>query len=320
MSRKTITWLIIAASLLLIGCILFGGMMTMLNWDFRKLSTDKYETNEYPLREDYDHISVITDTADLVFVPSENGKGSVTCYENEHAKHSVSVKDGTLVIEVRDTRKWYEHIGIHFGTPKITVSIPQGDYGMLSVKASTGDLEIPDAFAFESMDIEQSTGHVTNGASASGSIRIKTSTGKIHVENLSAGTLELTVSTGKVTASGITCRGDVTVNVSTGKADLTDIRCKNVISGGSTGNLSMKNVIATEAFSIQRSTGDVKLEGCDAAALSVQTSTGDVTGHLLTEKIFMTQTSTGKVNVPQTVTGGKCEIITGTGDIRITVD
>ena len=44
MSKATKVWLIIATSLLLIGCIICGGAMAMLNWDFTKLSTTKYDT------------------------------------------------------------------------------------------------------------------------------------------------------------------------------------------------------------------------------------------------------------------------------------
>ena len=287
----------------------------MLQWDFTKLSTVKYESNDYEIGENYKNISIITDTADIVFAPSENAKTSVVCHEQKNVKHSVTVKDGTLVIALIDTRKWYEHIGINFGTPKITVSIPQGEYGTLSVKSSTGDVEIPKAFTFQSIDVSENTGNVTSYASALEVIKIKTSTGAIRVENASAGMLDLSVSTGKVTVSNVTCQGDVKINVSTGKTNLTDTTCKNVISSGDTGDLSLKNVIAAERFSVSRSTGDVKFSGCDAGELSVTTDTGDVTGSLLTDKVFITQTDTGRVDVPKTTTGGRCEIITDTGDI-----
>ena len=36
MKKGTKLCLIIAASLILVGCIVFGGAMTMLNWDFSK--------------------------------------------------------------------------------------------------------------------------------------------------------------------------------------------------------------------------------------------------------------------------------------------
>jgi hypothetical protein len=40
-----------------------------------------------------------------------------------------------------------------------------------------------------------------------------------------------------------------------------DIVCKNLTSTGSTGDISLKNVIAAEKISIERSTGDVTFEG-----------------------------------------------------------
>lgn len=289
----------------------------MLKWNFAKLSTVGYESNTHNITENYKNISIITNTADIVFVPSESMMTSVSCYEQKNAKHSVTVKDGVLVIKVVDTRKWYEYIGINFGTPKITISIPQEIKGTLLVKSSTGDIEIPKDFSFEGIDISLSTGKVTNYASASESIKIKTSTGNILVENISAGALDLSVSTGRVTVSGVTSKGDVKLGVTTGKAYLTDINCKNVISSGDTGDLALNNVIAAEKFSIDRSTGDVNFDRCDAAEIFVETDTGDVTGTLLSDKVFVVETDTGSVNVPKTANGGKCEITTSTGDINI---
>lgn len=319
MRKKTKIWLVIATALVVVGCVIFGGVMTMLQWDFTKLSTVKYETNDYEIDENYKNISIVTDTADIVFVPSQNSKSSVVCYEQKNVKHSVTVKDDTLVIAVVDTRKWYEYIGINIGTPKITVYLPNAEYEKLFIKESTGNVEIPNNFRFESMDISTSTGDVKNDASASESIKIKTGTGNIRVENISAEALDLSVSTGEITVCDVICQGDVKIHVSTGKTKLTDVACKNLTSSGNTGDISLKNVIATEKFSLERSTGDVKFDGCDAAEISVKTDTGDVTGTLLSEKVFLAETDTGRVEVPKTATGGRCEITTDTGDIRIKI-
>ncbi len=320
MSKCAKIWLIIVSSLVVLGCGFFAGVMTMLDWDFTKLSTVKYETNEHQIEKDYKSISVITDTADIVFVPSTNMETSVVCREQNNMKHSVTVQDDTLVIEVTDTRKWYEHIGIFFSSPKITVYIPSGEYALLSVKGDTGDVEIPNAFNFDSIDISVSTGDIKNYACASDNIKIKTTTGDIKTEDISTGTLWLSVSTGDITVSNITCEGDVNIQVSTGDARLDDISCKSVISSGSTGDISLKNVISTEKYSIERSTGDVQLDRCDAAEIYIKTDTGDVRGTLLSEKIFIVATDTGRVNVPKTITGGRCEITTDTGDIRIKIE
>ena len=317
MNRVVKIWLIIGASLVLIGAIIFGGVMTTLDWDFLSLSTEKYVTNEYEISDSYDNIKIITDTADIIFVPSENTK--VVCYEETKIKHLVTVKDDTLVIEVNDTRKWYEHIGINFGSPKITVYIPKGEYGELVVKASTGDTEIPKEFKFESIDISQSTGNVKCLSSAGGDIKIKTSTGNITTEKINADSLSLTVSTGEINVSDIECTGDLSIKVSTGKVSLKNVTCNNIISTGNTGGITLNNVIAKENFSVTRSTGNVKLIGCDAGEITITTDTGDVLGTLLSDKVFITKTDTGSVKVPETLSGGKCKITTDTGNIKIEI-
>ncbi len=299
MSKKTKTWLVIAAFLAVIGGVIFGGVMMKLEWDFTKLSTVEYVSNDYEITENYRNITIVTDTADVVFAPSETATSSVVCYEQKNMVHTVAVRDGTLFIEIVDTRKWYEYIGIAFGSPQITVYMPQGEYGVLSVKSSTGDVT-SDAFSWQE-------------------IKINTSTGNIRVENASVEMLDLSVSTGKVTVTDVTCEGDVKINVSTGKTSITDVRCKTVISNGNTGDILLQNVIAAEKFSIERSTGDVRFDGCDAADIVVKTDTGDVKGSLLSDKVFIARTDTGRINVPHTTRGGRCEITTDTGNITVNV-
>ena len=317
---KTKKWLIIAAALVLLGCIIFFGAMPIVNWDFSKLSTSEYENNDYEILEKYQHIWVNTDTASVKLVPSESSATTVICYEQKKSTHSVSVKDETLVIDINDTRKWYEHIGINFDVPKITMYIPKGEYGDLSVKSSTGNVEIPSDFKFKSIDIMETTGMVTNYASATEKIKIKATTGDICVKNIVSESLDLKVSTGKITAEGIICEKDVTVEATTGKVILGDIQCKSIKSVGDTGDIQLESVIARGKLSVERSTGDVKLSGCDGAEIFIKTDTGDVLGSLLSDKVFITKTDTGDVNVPKTTSGGICEINTDTGDIDITIE
>jgi len=320
MGKNTKIWLIIAASCILLGIIIFGSVMTILKWDFTQLSTNTFETKNHKINEDFKSISINTDTAEIKLVPSESSESSAECYEQNNLKHSVEVKDGTLVIQVVDTRKWYEYIGINFGSPKITVYIPQGNYGALQIKSSTGGVEIPKDFVFESISITESTGDVKCYASAEKAVMITTSTGDISVENISAASLSLSVSTGKLTVSDVNCEGDVSIDVSTGKSSVSDVKCKNLFSNGDTGDISLNQVVAKEKISIERSTGDVKFDGCDAAEIFVKTDTGDVKGTLLSEKVFIVDTNTGKKEVPKTTSGGRCEITTDTGDIKISIE
>ena len=317
MTAKTKIWLIIGISLILIGCILFGGVMSLLKWDFTRLSTVQLETNEYAIEETFSDITIYSDTADITFIPA--GKTRIVCYEHPSVKHTVSVEEGVLSIRVVDKRKWYEHIGISFDSPKITVYLPGGDYGTLRIQESTGEVEIRRDFAWESVDITASTGDVACYASASGSVSVRTSTGAIRMEGLSAGALDLSVSTGRVSVSDVTCVEDIKIRVSTGRATLTDTTCRDLTSTGSTGDVHLRHVIAAGKISIERDTGDVTFDGCDGAEISVKTDTGDIKGTVLSDKIFFAQSGTGRVRVPKTTSGGKCEIDTDTGNVDIRI-
>ena len=318
--KKTVKiWLTVAASFLLVGIIIFGGMMTMLKWDFSKLSTAKLETNEHEITEEFSNITVKTNTANIIFTISDDEKYRVICYEEKKATHSVTVQEDTLVINIVNKKAWYDYIGFNFSSPKITIYLPKTEYNSLVIKESTGDIEIAKEMKFKNMDISVSTGDVKCYASAEEAIKIATTTGDICVEGISAGSLDLSVSTGKITVSDTICENEFNIAVSTGNTVLSGIKCKNLTSTGSTGNITLTDIIATEKFSIERSTGSVKFDGCDAAELFVETDTGNVTGTLLSEKVFIIDTNTGKKDVPKTISGGRCEITTDTGDIKIAI-
>ena len=300
MSKAMKIWLIIAASLVLTGCMIFGGLMAVLNWDFMKLSTNEYETNEYQISDEFKNILIKSNTANIKIVASEDESCSVVCYEQTNLKHSVEVKDGALEIKVVDERKWYEHIGINFSTPTVTVYIPEGEYGDLDISVSTGDVDIPKKFGFENIDVTASTGRVRCQATAKQDVNITTTTGNIVGNGVSAASMKLSVSTGRIDLNGIKCEGDLSVTVSTGKARVSGVTCKNFRSDGDTGRLYLGYLEAEEKITVKRSTGDVTFEACDAAEISVRTDTGDV-------------------DIPRTTEGGKCNIETDTGDITITI-
>ncbi len=320
MKKATKIWLIVAVCLVIIGLIIFSAVMTKYNWDFTKLSTEKYEINIHEITEDFNNISINTDTVDITFALSDDGKCKIECFESQKSKHLVTANDNTLTIKTADKKHWYDYIGINFYSPKITIYLPKAEYVTLAIKQDTGDILLPKDFKLESADITSSTGDVKFFTSALKQVKIKTSTGNISVKDSSTKALNLTASTGDITVSNVICKGDTNIKLSTGKTDLTDIKCNNLKTHASTGNITLKNVISNEKFSIKTSTGDVKFESSDAKEIFIETDTGNVKGSLLTDKVFITSTNTGRVDVPKTVNGGKCEITTDTGDIKITVN
>ena len=318
MKRSVKIWLITAASLCLVGAIIFGGVMTVLKWKFSSLWESKFENEVYTLEGELWDITLIADTAEIQLVPSLDGKITVKTHEHKNAKHTVSLKDGKLSVELNDQRKWYEHV-FDFGKCTVTVAIPAGEYGALSVDSKTGDILVSRDLTFRSADIKLSTGDVKYYASTTGAVNIETSTGDIEVEGVRVGALSLSVSTGDVELSGVSCEGELSLKVSTGDSEMEGVTARSLKSTGNTGDIELEGVLIAEKLEIERTTGRVRFEGCDAGEIFVTTSTGSVRGSLLSEKVFIVRTSTGKTDVPKTANGGRCEITTGTGDVKITL-
>lgn len=300
MNKSMKKWLIMAVSLAAAGIAVIAGAIVAVGFDFSKLSTLKYETNTYEISEDFDKISIDTDISDVVFARSDDGSCKVVCFEAEKMKHSVRCKNGTLTISTTDDRKWYESIGFSFESPNMTIYLPQGEYSSLFVNTDTSDINIPESFDFNKLEIENDTGNVNCMANVSDIIKIESDTGDIDV-------------------SSVASNCNIDINTDTGSIRSTDVNCTNFTAESDTGDISLVNVVAADNIAAKSHTGDVELKNSDAANLSLETDTGNITGTLLSEKIFMAKSITGDVNVPKTGTGGKCEIITDTGDIEIDI-
>lgn len=279
MNKTAKIWLIIALVFTVVGGILFVGAMVKSDWNFKNLTTDKLVAKTFETKGDFNKISINVDTTDIEFLPTDDEICSIAFMETEKVKHNAVVQNGTLIIDIIDTRKWHDRIGIYFENPKMTVYLPKDSYSSLFIENDTGDINIPKDFTFENIKIDGDTSDLHCYASV-----LK----------------------------------DIDVELSTGSINLDTIRAEKIKLATDTGDITFKNVMA-ESFYIESDTGNVKFKESDADEIFVKTSTGDVTGTLLSKKVFIANTSTGNIYVPKSISGGRCEITTSTGNIKIDV-
>ncbi len=300
MSRTAKIWLIIAGICVILGPALIIGA-TAAAGGGNLFNAQKYETVTHEIGSTFDQIAVDTDITDVTIATANEKQCRVECSEPEKMKHTAEVENGTLVIRSSDSRQWYEHLfSFASHSPKVVIYLPQSAYASLQIDTHTGDVTIPSGFTFDTLTVNNNTGDVECSASVTKTLTVKEDTGDISLSCPNAGELDITASTGDIDVTSAKVKGTVSVKSSTGDITLTD-------------------TVAEKKFQIESSTGDVGFRGCDAADIKVKTSTGDVTGTLLSDKIFVTDTSTGDVKVPQTSSGGRCEISTSTGDILIQI-
>lgn len=299
MKRKTKIWLMTATLFIIVGLLAFVLIMSISGWNFNMLSTVKMQTITHEISQNFNQISIETETADIRLVKAVDGVNKAVCYEEENLSHTVEVQDGVLTVKAQNQKAWYEYIGVNFTQPTLTLYVTETEFTSLSIKSSTGDVQMQEVVT----DL----------------LKIETSTGDIDVENSNFGTIDIAVSTGDVELKSVVVESDIKIAVSTGDVELSNVTCRNLNTNGSTGDIVLRSVKTIEKMTIKRSTGDVQFALCDAGEILVKTFTGDVKGSLVGDKDFVAKSDTGSVKVPETHTGGKCEITTTTGDIKIEI-
>ncbi len=289
MNHNTKIWLTVAISLILLGAIIFVLTACSNNWDFKSMNSGKYETNTYEINGNFDKISIVSDEANITFVPSQDNDIKVVAFEHKREKHAVSVTNGVLTLNAMNERKWFDYI-LNMTSPALTVYIPKGAYDALVIAGSTGDVLLPKDYSFNTVDIDMNTGDVNCFADAEKTLKIHLSTGHITVTDVTA--------------------GDIDLKVSTGKTYIKNLICQSFTSVGDTGDFYLENATASDGFSIERTTGDIDIEVLTAKDVTLKASTGDVDIDSLTANNITVRTSTGEIELDD----ANC-----TGDVNLTV-
>ena len=266
---------------------------------------------------EFSQISVTTDTADVIFV-KHDGAPYVKCAKQKDFTLTVTVEDGLLAIRLIDTRAWYQKIFTFGAGGKVRVYLPQSAWDHVHVQTATGDVEITDVTA-NKITVTTSTGDIDGAALKANEVILTASTGDIDVESILSVNLSVTTSTGDVDLIGALSE-TLTVTTNTGEVDLervvasADLKIET-----DTGDVDLQSSSGFKVTVIT-DTGEVSFSRLDGTEIFIETDTGDVKGTLLTDKIIFAQTDTGRVDVPKLTTGGRCEITTDTGDIRISIE
>lgn len=315
MNRGTLTLVIIAVILIAVGVVIFVCAMSSSDWKISSLNNAAIVVCSFEVSDKFDNISIDTDIDDIEFVKGDACR--VECTEYENYTHTVKVENNTLVIKPKDSKKWYDYIGVSFGNTSMTVYLPRDKYESLDIKSNTGDICIPNTFSFGNVSIDGDTCKVDCSSSVSNTLDIKVDTGDIRVSSCVSGELKLLTKTGKISLTSSQIMNGADVEAKTGGIDIDGVTCKSLNVCNDTGLIALSNTTANGVLEVKNGTGSIRFEKCDGGEIYAKTSTGSITGSFLSEKIIFASSSTGKVDVPKSTSGGKCELTTSTGSIKI---
>ena len=282
--------------------LLVGGVVVGVGYATTK--NEEYKTQEREFDDTFKDFVVNTETSDVEFKKSEDGKNKVVCFEGENAESKIEFDGTTLKITQEDNRPWYKKWFFNWGwingkEMKVTIYLAGDTYNNLNVESRIGDINVGSGFTFSTVEAS-------------------TNTGDIEATDMNSTSLKTSSDTGKMIFKNVNVAGDIKVEKHTGKMIIEDSHCDNMDVESTTGSVEVTKTTADGHMNIKSSTGSIKFDSADAATLNLESSTGSIKGSLLTAKRFQASSSTGTVNVPNT-DGGLCVVKTSTGSIKLTV-
>lgn len=307
---------------MVIGAILMLAVFIAVGFDLSKINTRHLEKKMYSLSDDFDSIKVDIGDANVYFVLSEDNNCRIETMETKNMSYDIEVIDGELIISVNNNEKWYDRmVFFSWEEEKMIIQLPKSEYEMIYVKNKYGDVKISDKLSITDVDITVNSGDVKlSGIKNSENINVDSNSGDVKLSNIEkADNINIKSKSGYIKLSDIEKSKTVSLKANSGDIKVNDCTAKDIQLQTNSGDVETKKLLAESSIVVQTNSGEVDLSKNDAEEFNIKTNSGDVTCSFLTDKIFITHSNSGDIHVPDSVSGGKCEIKTNSGDIRVKI-
>ncbi len=325
--------IILAVSLVIIGCIMVGIAFLTDQSSFENLDGELI-SKTYDINEEFENLDVELNVSGLNIYLTNGENNKAVCLEKENVTFDIYVENNEL--KIKENHKFEL---IDFGRTEVSLYLNKDTYEALNIVTNTGDISIIDKFAFNKININASTADIDLMASVQGNINIIVTTGDISLYQSSFVDVCIGSSTGKIDIKECIISGNLEVSTDTGDIYVFDcevakklklsgntsdiygneVECNELDIKATTGDVELTDSLVESNMNITTNTGDVELNYSEAKDITITTTTGDVQAILLSDKIFVIETNTGDVDIPESEKGGKCRVTTDTGDIDIVI-
>lgn len=301
--------LCILAVLLVIagGVLMLATFPTMLS-EYRR--NDSYTAYSENLKTSYDSIEISTINANLTVTNTADGIPAVDAETDPAFRVNIESKDGKLMIEEVDLRKWYQKIGIFSPKPgKIEVRLADGIYPSLIANSANGDINIKadlQTIAFETIIAE-----ATNGDSY-----VHIPVDMVTVKSVN-GNISFVIGHGSDPVTGLGQTGAVFgMTINGNIIDVSFAQIKSLTSGNGSIHTSGANTGMVKLY-VKTTNGDIELDRIYGQDIRVESVNGDVTASLWRPMTCTATTKNGRVKIPEEGGEYSIEISTVNGDITV---
>lgn len=229
-----ITWSIKRIAAVALGCVLLGlaGLLILYQTGAIDSQVEQVELTKTADLSQIHTLSIATDTADTVIVPSSDnqlrvqlaGKTSKSNLKNVSIDIT-QVGNGQMKVVAHPTKRF--QIGFNINDLLyfhqrlvLTVELPDQVYKSLKVESDTGDMDVP-AIRADNLELRTDTGEIILGGFQGNKLSMSTDTGTLRLSRITASELSLSTDTGHIVADLDELKGPINAKTDTGDIEIT---------------------------------------------------------------------------------------------------
>lgn len=203
MKKAKKTALLISLILILTGAVIFTGAFASVGFDIRAFGAGGFEKTTKVIEDSFENIRIVSIDESVKLLPSEDNECHIEFYDSGSCRHNISVENGTLNIEQKDERPWYQNISFNFESYTMKLYLPLKSYGSVNVRTVNGGINTADDISFARMTAKTVNGSVKVNSRIDGDISLTSVNGSIVLNNIrNAGDINCDTVNGSITLDG----------------------------------------------------------------------------------------------------------------------
>lgn len=191
---------VLAVAMTVTGMALALAILPAFGFEFGFLDAFRLRSTSYTIGESFENIEVLGGKCDVSISAAYDDRCQVYIRDRKNTVRTARVEDGTLVVSVQAPERWYEALDI-FGDAdrSVSISLPEKEYGALTVRTDSGDVYVTDDMGFGSVGLETSGGEVYMSDAEAQSLSVSSDSGNLSMDTVTAaGTMTVTSGSGNI--------------------------------------------------------------------------------------------------------------------------
>lgn len=322
MKKSTKILLIVSVAAILAGAAMMAGAwFAMESGASEEMAGLEFVENRHAVTDPFTKIRISTVNSSIEILPSADGVCRIVCDDSEKLFHTFSVTKSAsgaqLNIDQHDVLQWFDILGSLYEKEeiKLTVYLPEAEYGLVHADSASGDITIAPDFRFQTVNLHTNSGNTKLTDLQADHLTISTSSGDLDLHSVEAKEDVFAKNISGFTRLEYVTAVNITTSTTSGNTALECLDADHLRSQAVSGQMIIYDSSFRGTSYLETSSGSIEISDSECGEQTVQSVSGSVTLQNVRGTSLNAGNSSGQVFLWDVLESGNILCNTGSGAI-----